>query len=296
MALKDQGPRPVRQFKPVASIGQYGSTIGELSMPWGVAVTERNVVGPQIAVSDTSNNRIQIFNIDGTSLKTFGSHNNWKSNRQGEFNFPTGIVYHDNGNITVTDTYNHRVQTFSGDGKYLCHFGEEGSLDHQLNAPYGLSLDSEGNIIVADTGNKLIKIFSPSGEFLRKLGGEGSLNSAAHCIQQDQYFIVSDFGDHCIKVFDLKGNYLYKFGKKGDGDGDFGSPRCLALNREGHLVVCDSENHRVQLFEQNGKFLTKFGTHGSEKGQFYYPVCAAVLGDSRIIITDMYNCRIQIFG
>ena len=285
---------PVRQFKAVLSFAEepgWEPDVGKFSHPWGVAVNERN----EIAVSDTGNNRVQIFSSDGSFIRKFGSHRGFKTDRPGEFDFPTGIVYHSNGNLTVADTKNHRIQIFSAEGEYLSQFGEEGSLDHQLNDPYGLSLDSDGNIIVADTANKLIKIFSPSGKFLRKLGGEGTLNFASHCIQQGQYLLVSDNGDHCIKIFDLKGNYLYKFGQQGDGDGEFKSPRCMSVNQEGHLMVCDTENHRVQVFEKDGKFVTKFGKHGQDMGEFHFPVSIAVQTDGRIVISDFYNSRIQIF-
>ena len=258
-------------------------------LPWGVAVNEED----EIAVTDSGHNRVQVlFRSDGSHLIMFDSRSGLKCDRNGEFDYPTGIVFDQKGHI-VADSCNHRVQIFSGRGDYLSQFGKEGSLDHELMKPYGLSLDSDGNI-VADTGNKLIKFFTPSGEFIRKIGGDGILDNAHYCVQQGKHFIVSDI-DHCIKIFDLKGNYLYKFGKQGEGDGDFKSPRGLLMTQAGQLAVCDSENHRVQVFEQNGKFFTKFGKNGSEIGDLYYPTSLAALSDGKIVIADMYNNRIQIF-
>ena len=51
-----------RHFRPVFSFGQTGSAAGMLDKPYGVAVNERN----KIAVTDSFNNRIQIFCSDGT--------------------------------------------------------------------------------------------------------------------------------------------------------------------------------------------------------------------------------------
>ena len=200
-----------RKYKPVLSFAGDGSSAGMFDGPWGVAVNERD----EIAVTDSGNNRIQIFSSDGTYLRSFGS----LGNQDGEFDFPTGIAYLHNGNIVVADGKNNRLQIFSGKGEYLTQIGSKGNLDHQFNFPCCLSVGSDGNIIVTDADNKLIKIFTPSGQFLRKFGGEDLLVQPCHCIQKDQYFIVSDNGDDRIKVFNIEGNFVFKFGNKGNGNG-----------------------------------------------------------------------------
>ena len=149
-----------RQFRPVLSFGQEGSSAGMFNCPWGIAVNEKN----EIVVADRDNHRIQVFSSNGTHLRSFGR----KGVQQVQFHKPTGIAFH-NDNIIVADTVNHRVQLFSDQGEYLGQFGGKGNLDHQLELPLGLSIDSDGNIIVADSLNKLIKIFSNSGQFLRKI-------------------------------------------------------------------------------------------------------------------------------
>ena len=277
-----------RKYKPVLSFGGKGSSAGMFDGPWSVAVNERN----EIAVTDSYNNRVQIFSSDGTYLRSFGS----KGDGEGEFNDPSGIAYLNNGNIVVADSENNRLQIFTEQGEYLTQIGGEGNLDHQFNdpvTPVGLSVDSDGNIIVADADNKLIKIFTPSGQFLRKFG-EDLLVDPCHCIQENQYFIVSDYSDQSVKVFNTDGDFRYRFGSEGEGDGEFNEPQCLSVDKAGHLMVCDSENHRVQVLEVNGKFLTKFGRYGSEIGELNGPTSTVVLTDGRIVVTDLNNDRIQI--
>ena len=270
-----------RQFRPVLSFGEQ-----ILQRPWGVAVNEQD----QIAVSDVGNHKIHLFKSDGTHIKSFGG----KGTQHGEFEFPSGTVYHGD-NIIVAEQSNHRVQVLSRQGGYFRHFGGEGSLDHQLNFPAGLYINSDGNIIVADRLNKLIKIFSADGQFLNKIGTEGSFIEPFHCIQRNNYLIVSDKGDHSIKCFDRKGNFLYKFGKQGNADGEFKLPHCLSMNKAGHLMVCDHINHRIQVFDLSGKFVAKFGTKGSGMGEFNQQISAAVLSDGKIVVSDFRNSRIQIF-
>ena len=275
-----------RQFRPVFSFGQKGSSAGMLSKPWGVAVNEKD----EIAVTEFGNHRIQVFSSNGTHVRSFGR----EVCQQGEFDCPAGIAFH-NDNIIVVDRAHRRVQLFSSQGEYLRQFGGEGSLDHQLKSPHGLSVNSDGNIIVADSHNKLVKIFSLGGQFLRKIGTEGFFVFPFHCIQQDNYFIVSDSDDNRIKVFNKDGKFLYSFGEKGDGDGEFNEPGCLSVNKAGQLLVCDRGNHRVQVFELSGKFVTKFGTKGTKPGKFDRPISTAVLSDGKVVVCDFINDRIQIF-
>ena len=245
-----------------------------------MAVNERN----EIAVTDC-NSRVQIFSSDGTYLRSFGS----KGDQEGEFDYPTGIAYLDNGNIVVADSGNNRLQIFTGKGEYLTKIGGEGSVDHKFDFPWGISVDSDGNIIVADSNNKLIKIFTPSGQFLRKFGGEDLLVDPCHCIQKDQYFIVSDHGDHSIKLFNTGGDFLYKFGNEGEGDGEFDNLYCLSVDKAGHLMVCDGTNDRVEVLELNGKFITKFKLMSGG-----LPTSTAVLSDGTIVVSDFRDHRIQI--
>ena len=275
------------QVKPVLSFGKEGSGEGMLNSPMGMAVTAKN----EVVVADNQNHRVQVFDSNGTFLRSFGH----KGENAGEFNLPFAIATDKDRNIFVADTCNNRVQIFSGEGSHLGSFGGQGSLDSQLSNPWGLSLDSTGNVIVAESGNKLIKIFTPDGKFVMKIGGQGSLNGPVHCVQCGEYFIVSDRDEHCIKVFNREGHFQYKFGKKGQGDGEFSYPGYLLVNESQHLFVCDRSNHRVQVFELNGKFIGKFGTKGSKLGEFNYPLSVALLSNGRVVVSDEGNHRIQIF-
>ena len=277
-----------KRYIPVLSFGQKGESIGILTSPWGVAVSDHD----EIAVTEFNNERVSVFSSDGTHLRSFGR----EGKNNGEFNQPSGIAFDSFGNIIVADCENHRVQVFDRNRKFLRKFGKHGTqLDHQLKNPEGLSINANGDIIVADYGNKLIKIFSSSGDILRKFGVAGALDTPYHCIQHGQYFIVSDYGDHSIKMFDLEGKLISKFGKQGNKDGEFNKPRYLSVEKEGLLMVCDSENYRVQVFELSGKFVTKFGSEGSERGEFNYPVSTENLSDGRVVVSDVKNDRIQIF-
>ena len=278
------------QVKPVLCIGKEGSGEGMLNYPMGLAVTAKD----EVVVADNQNHRVQVFDSDGTFLRSF-CH---KGENAGKLKNPTGIAIDKDRKIIVSENLNHRVQILSWEGRHLGSFGGKGSLDSQLSEPWGLSLDSTGNVIVVDSGNKLIKIFTPDGKFVMKIGGQGSEGSfrfPIHCVQCGEYFLVSDLSEHCIKVFNREGHFQYKFGKRGNGDGEFNYPRFLSVTQSKHLLVCDEDNHRIQVFELDGSFVGKFGTEGSNLGKFNEPFSVAVLSNDQIVVSDSKNNRIQIF-
>ena len=235
------------QVTSVLCIGKKGSGEGLLNEPMGVAVTAKD----EVVVADNQNHRVQVFDINGTFLRSFGH----KGENAGEFKNPTGIAIDKDRNILVSENHNHRVQILSWEGRHLGSFGGQGNLDSQLFKPWGLSLDSTGNVIVADPGNKLVKIFTPDGKFVMKIGRQGSFRFPVHCVQCGEYFLVSDLSEHCIKVFNREGHFQYKFGKQGKGGGEFQYPRFLSVTQSKHLLVCDDDNHRIQVFELHGKFV-----------------------------------------
>ena len=272
-----------REFRPVLSFGQQGSSKGMFNGPSGVAVNERD----EIAVSDSGNHRVQVFSSDGTYLRSFGE----EGNRQGQFQTPSGIAFGTNDNIIVGESGNQFIQIFNGEGKYLSHFFSNSSS----TTPPGLSVDSDGNIIVADCQNKLIKILSPGGRLLRTIGGD-RLTFPIHCIQNNNIFVVLDRGDHGIKMFDKEGKFLKKFGSKGVGNKQFNDPCCLSVDKVGHLMICDKLNHRIQLLDiPSGKFHTKFEVKGKDIGGLGNPVSMAVLSNGRIVVSDVLHHCVHIF-
>ena len=53
-----------------------------------------------------------------------------------------------------------------------------------------------------------------------------------------------------------EGNFLLKFGSEGSGDGQFKSPRQVAVDKDLKFVyVADSNNNRIQKFDINGNFI-----------------------------------------
>ena len=280
-----RGPFPPIRVKPselkrLMSFGSEGTGPGQFKCPSGVAVNTHG----EIAVSDYSNHRVQVFSSEGRFLFSFGE----EGSGVGQFKLPCGVTYDRDDNLLLVDSWNQRIQQFSRRGQFLRIFVAKGGLGRNLNFPQAISTSPDGNIIVADRGNKRVVVFTPEGRVLLTLHGD-QLNPL-HCVSHGNRYFVSDECRNCIKVFSDQGDFLYQFGRKGTGDGEFGWPWGLAVDNSGRLVVCDGRNHRIQLFELDGTFCCKFGRQPS----FNYPVSVAVLSDGKLAVTQLNGRNVQL--
>ena len=76
---------------------------------------------------------------------------------------PGDVTLDSAGNVYVADTYNHRIQFFSGgqsNGTTIAGVTlSSGGTSTQLNLPFGVTVDTQSNIYVADYGNHRIQKF-----------------------------------------------------------------------------------------------------------------------------------------
>ena len=71
------------------------------------------------------------------------------------------------------------------------------------------------------------------------------------------YAVSSDIGN--IQKFDQSGKLLAKWGSKGDGDGQFKSPKSIAVDTKGNIFVADDRmDGNVKKFDASGRFVTKW--------------------------------------
>jgi len=222
----------------------------------------------------------------------FGS----EGNGNGQFDHPREVITDLNGNVIICDSYNHRIQIFDSNGKFISKLGSSGNENGQFSYPFGIVINSKGNIIVCDHRNDRIQIFDCEGKFISTFGSKGSENGPVGlAIDLNDNILVCDLDNNRIQIFDFEGKFLLKFGTKGNGDGQFDHPVGISINSKGNIIVCDHRNDRIQIFDSEGNFISTFGAKGKENSQFRGPWGVCVDLDDNILVCDRNNNRIQIF-
>ena len=88
-------------------------------------------------VSDTTNFRIQIFDLEGNFISTFG-----KIGRvPGDFSRNKGVAVDKEGRIYVVDAAFENVQVFDRDFQLLVVLLGPGRESHNINLPAGIAVD-----------------------------------------------------------------------------------------------------------------------------------------------------------
>ncbi len=179
------------------------------------------------------------------------------------------------GCIYVVDKINHRVQEFDVSGKYVDHWGSEGSGNGQFESPSGIAIDSTGNMYVVDTGNNRVQKLNAFGDYVLSWGsagsGDGQFQSPeAIAVDSSDNVYVVDTGNCRVQKFDSNGGFLSKFGSSGTGNGQFTTPSGIAVDSAGNIYVSDrsTSSVRIQKFNSAGVYVTKWGSYGTGDGQF----------------------------
>ncbi|HEY3707648.1 MAG TPA: SMP-30/gluconolactonase/LRE family protein [Terracidiphilus sp.] len=144
-------------FKLLRKIGTGGknhflTTPGDFGAPQGVAVdTDGNVY-----VTDTLNNRVEIFDADGNFISTFGK----AGDGPGTFARPKGIAVDSDGHIWVADEMQDRLQVFNREGQLLTFIGQgHGELPGQFKALVGVAVDKKNRVFTSEQYPGRVQMF-----------------------------------------------------------------------------------------------------------------------------------------
>jgi hypothetical protein len=294
-------------LQPVATWGQYGdynsspaSGAGYFNNPYGVAVG----AGGNIYVSDSGNNRIQVFTSTGAPVTMWGQYGNYESSPAtgaGYFNMPLGVAVDKNGNVYVVDSNNDRIQEFTSTGTPVTMWGQYGSYQAlttglgYLNGPEGVAVDGSGNISVVDSNNFRVETFNSSYTPV-SAWVVGQPNGVA--VSGSDLYVTGDFrvGSIFKEVgeFTSAGATITTWGPFGSSEGQFEQASGVALDSTGNVYVTDIQTNDVQEFTSGGGVtLALWGLPGSGPGDFNEPTGVAIDSSNNIYVADYGNSRIE---
>ncbi len=279
-----------------------------LNAPRAIAAGLNN----DLYVADSRNHRILHISSDGELLQQWGMFGDQLTNGNapiGFFNEPWGVAVGPDGSVYVTDTWNHRVQKFTADGKAIKMWGQYGqpvpddpTTKDSFWGPRGIAVDANGHVYVADTGNKRIVVFDADGNYITEFG-TGGFDPG----QFDEPVGVAVAHDGMVFVTDTWNQRIQSFTPSEDGtaflpaaqwdvNGWFGesldNKPFIAVDSKGNVFVTDPEGYRIIEFTNTGQFVRTWGDFGAGADEIGLAAGVAVDQLGNIWVTDAGNNRI----
>jgi DNA-binding beta-propeller fold protein YncE len=124
---------------------------GKFSAPSNVAVGADG----KVLVTDTWNQRVQVFDADGKFVRAFGHH----GVTAGDFVRPKGIALDSEGHVYVADAEFNNFQILTSDGRPLLAVGDFGTSPGQFALIAGMAIDKSNRIYVTDQWRGRLQVF-----------------------------------------------------------------------------------------------------------------------------------------
>jgi DNA-binding beta-propeller fold protein YncE len=216
----------------------------------------------------------------------------------GEFNCPAGVDVDDKGNLYVADSYNHRLQRITPDGKVTV-IGGKGTVAGCFLNPQDIVVDHQSCIYVLEQGNNRIQKIDSEGCLQLLIGRHGDrpgqFNSPMGLsIDRSGCIFIADTGNNRLQKLSALGFPVFVTNPRTSPR--LFSPQGVDLTHDGHCYVADTFAHCIVEFDANGHEIRRFGRQGSAHGEFDEPQDLAVDKDGRLFVIEMANNRLQVFG
>ena len=118
--------------------GRHGSGEGELNGPRGLCL---DPITKLLYVSDSGNNRVSVFHLDGTFAYHIAGNDNTSL-----IDNPWGLAFDPQGNLHVVCYGSRCVKVFTAEGRYLMKYGH----GKTMMGPAGIAIDEEGYSFVSE--------------------------------------------------------------------------------------------------------------------------------------------------
>ena len=287
-------------FCPLAQWGGYGTGNGQFNQN---TATDANDTGDLavdwgrgfVYVSDSANNRIQKFNLNGGWLATLGSG----GTGVGLFSNPSGVAVDSNGNLYVADYGNNRVQVLKAG--VWSSFGSNGSGNGSFLGPVGIAVDAGGNIYVTDSGNHRVQVFNSS-YVLQGSPWTGFTYPMGIALDGSGNAYVADYGGtnfpgtDQVQKWTTGGTHSFNWGTQGTGNKQFEHPYGVAVGPCGNVFVSDTINENIQEFDTSGNYLGQLGAVNNTASVFNQIGGFAFDGSNNLYTVESISDRIQKFS
>jgi len=302
--VASSGHSRIDRFSPegrlIDSFGSRGTNVGQFNFgpgggndaPAGGGLA---IAGNFLFVSDSQNDRVQRFNLDGSGATEI---------------VPPGLLANPRGlavrgqRLIVADDHHHRLVIMDFGGRVIRTVGSgQGAGANQFSFPFGVAVDPQGRVFVADDINQRVLRFGPQPDYKYKARwgsygtGPGQLAfPRAIAADTSGSLYVTNTGNDRIDVFGRGGALLRSFGTSGRGPGQFNAPFGVAADANGLRAVADSVNGRIELLNPDGSVASVWGSPSPGPTILRRPVAVAFDAAGDAYVLDQRRARIFVFA
>jgi len=287
-----------------AIYGSAGTEPGQFQRPRDIAAAPDG----SLYVVDTDNSRIQHLSAQGEVLQVWGAFADATQGDApgGTFNQPWGIAVALDGSVYVADTWNHRIQKFTGQGEFVNMWGYFGQAEapDAFWGPRDVAVDSAGRVFITDTGNKRVVVFTADGQYVTQFGsagmGPGQFDEPVGlAVDLAGLVYVADTWNQRIQVFQADDQGQYTPLRSWDMQAWYGqsleNKPYMTVDEQGNLFISDPEGYRILQFTLLGEPLLYWGDFGSESNHFALPVGVTIDPQGDVWVVDTGNSRVMKF-
>ena len=138
---------------------------------------------------------------------------------------------------------NSRVQVLNSDLTFSSTFGKPGIIgEGRFYLPESIAIDNTGKVYVSYPPTNSIQVFTAEGRFLRMFGRHGHWHGDCNfmwpsffAIDTNNLVYICESSFHHVSVYTSEGCFVER---KGQGPGEFNSPRGIAVDHSGVASVC----------------------------------------------------------
>jgi len=215
---------------------------------WGICCNTRT---NEVIVPDREQHEILVYGPDGSLKGKVGRSGPKSGSGPGQFFRPVAVAYNEVlDRIYVSDKDNHRIQIFTGQGKFLKSFGRKGKYPGQLCFPWGIAVSRDGSFVaVADSRNHRIQIFDKDGFLVKVFNGDSEYQyPRGVCFNEDGTLLyLTDFKLHRVYELDLySGAYQLLFW-------NLNRPSGISVDPAGNIIVCDTRRSSLRIIPKNAR-------------------------------------------
>lgn len=166
-----------------------------------------------------------------------------------------------------------------------------------LQGPFGISR-REHLIAVSDQTSMSVLIYEGDLEHFKCSVDRSDQFSSIRgvAIDSKDRLLLVEKESHHVAILNLQNSGLQHIGGRGNGDGQFEMPSCVAVNRDGIIFITDSINQRVQYFDPDYTYMGQVGRWGQGTDEFHDPYGIAVDGKDQLYVTSRRSNKVHIFA